>query len=454
MKTIPNIVFILVDNIGYGDLGSYGCTYHRTPNLDRGASEGMRFTSFYSTSGVCTPSRASLMTGCYPRRINMHVGGTGQSVLMPVDPKGLHPNEITLAKLLKERGYATACIGKWHLGDQTPFLPTRHGFDEFFGCPYSEDMAPYAWAPDRPPLPLMRNEEVIEAPMDRNTLTRRYTEEGIRFIKDHKEEAFFLYLAHAMPGSTSRPFAGQPFQGKSENGPYGDAVEELDWSYGEILRSLKELDLDENTLVIWASDNGAVGWVPPQGSNLPLKGWGYETSEGGQRIPCIARWPGTVPAAAVTDSVCSMMDIFPTAAALSGSALPGGRTIDGFDRSSLFKGDLDEGSPYDETGFFYYHMHQLQCVRSGPWKLYLQLQHKLRDLQEVDMKDCDPSHLRLYDVRNDISESRELSAENPEVVERLQELAETARADLGDWGRSGADQRPAGWVEDPKPRLK
>jgi arylsulfatase A-like enzyme len=394
------------------------------------------------------------MTGCYPRRINLHVGGTGQSVLMPVDPKGLHPNEVTIARLLKERGYATSCVGKWHLGDQIPFLPTRHGFDEFFGCPYSEDMAPYAWAPLRPPLPLMRNEEVIEAPMDRHTLTRRYTEEGIRFIREHKDEPFFLYLAHAMPGSTPRPFAGRPFQGKSANGPYGDAVEELDWSYGEILRCLEEMNLDEKTLVIWASDNGAVGWVPPQGSNLPLKGWGYETSEGGQRVPCIARWPGTVPAGVVTDSVCTMMDILPTAAGLSTATLPSDRSIDGFDRTSLLTGTLDENSPYDERGFFYYHMHQLQCVRSGPWKLYLPLQHKLRELQEVSMKDCDPSLLRLYDVRNDIGETRELSDEHPEIVNRLLGLAEAARADIGDWGRQGADQRPAGWVENPKPRLK
>lgn len=448
----PSIILTVIDNIGYGDVGCYGCTYHRTPNLDRMAAEGMRFTSFYSTSGVCTPSRASLMTGCYPRRVNMDAGGKGTAVLMPVDPKGLHPEEITIARLLKGQGYATACIGKWHLGDQPPFLPTRHGFDEFFGCPYSEDMVPNARCPDRPPLPLMRNESVVEAPADRDDLTRRYTEESIRFIREHRDGPFFLYLAHSMPGSTARPFASPGFQGRSANGPYGDAVEELDWSAGEIRKGLEELGIDNRTLVVWVSDNGAVHWEPPQGSNLPLKGWGYDTSEGAQRVPCIARWPSRIPGGLVTDRVTTGMDILPTVAELSGTHAPGDRIIDGHDVSSALFGEAGLDSPYDTSGFFYYHMQQLQAVRSGPWKLYLPLTHKIRDLSGK-VEGSDGSYLKLYDVRHDVGETNEVSAQHAEVVERLLTLAENAREDLGDWDRRGAHQRPAGWVEDPRPQL-
>jgi arylsulfatase A-like enzyme len=343
---------MLMDNLGYGDVQCYGNRCHRTPHIDRLAREGLRFTDYYSTSGVCTPSRASLMTGCYPRRVNLHVGGRGHAVLMPVDPKGLHPGEITLARLLRGKGYATACVGKWHLGDQPPFLPTRHGFDRFFGCPYSEDMVPTSWAPDRPPLPLMRNETVIEAPMDRSTLTRRYTEESIDFVRENRDRPFLLYLAHAMPGSTDRPFSSLPYQGKSANGPYGDAVEELDWSCGEIMRALRELNLDERTLIVWTSDNGAVRWNPPQGSNAPLKGWGYDTSEGGQRVPCIARWPGRIPAGVESGEVVTMMDWFPTLAALTGAEPPRDRTTDGHDIRPILFRQSGAASAYDEAGFF------------------------------------------------------------------------------------------------------
>jgi arylsulfatase A-like enzyme len=371
---------------------------------------------------------------------------------MPVDPKGLHPDEITLARLLKNRGYATACIGKWHLGDQPPFLPTRHGFDHFFGCPYSEDMVPTDWAPERPPLPLMRDETVVEAPADRETLTRRYTEEAVRFITDNRDRPFFLYLAHAMPGSTDRPFASPPFRGRSANGPYGDAVEELDWSCGRILETLQSLGLDENTFQLWTSDNGAVGWDPPQGSNAPLRGWGYDTSEGAQRVPCIARWPGRVPPGSLTDEVLTTMDILPTIAALAGATAPADRTIDGHDVRPILFGQRAAKSPYDEPGFFYYHIHQLQAVRSGPWKLYLPLQNKARTLRP-DYTKGDEVEMRLYDVRNDPSETTELSARQPDVCTRLLALAENARRDLGDWDREGADQRPAGWVQNPTPRL-
>jgi arylsulfatase A len=444
----PNIIIMLVDNAGYGDMGCYGSQCHRTPHIDQLSREGMRFTSFYSTSGVCTPSRASLMTGCYPRRVNLHVGGLGQAVLFPGDPKGLHPNEITLAQILKNSGYATACVGKWHLGDQRAFFPTRHGFDEFFGCPYSEDMVPSASRPHLPPLPIMRNETVYEVPGDRDTLTKRYTEFSVDFIRAQKDRPFLLYLAHAMPGSTDRPFASAAFRGRSANGPYGDAIEELDWSCGEIMATLRELEIDEQTVVLWTSDNGAVKWDPPQGSNAPLRGWGYDTSEGGQRMPCIVRWPGHVPRGTVEDRVTTMMDILPTATSICGGDLPSDRIIDGHDMIDMWFGQTDGESPYDKTGFFYYYMHQLQAVRSGKWKLYLPLERKLDNLTG-NLELCSSSEAFLSNVREDPSENTDFSADYPDVVDRLMELAELAREDLGDSARPGAHQRKAGWIEHP-----
>jgi len=448
----PNIIVLNIDNLGYGDLGCYGSTRHRTPHIDLLAREGIRLTSFYSTSGVCTPSRASLMTGCYPRRINMHVGGKWGGVLFPADPKGLHPDEKTIASLLREQDYATACVGKWHLGDQAPFLPTRHGFDRFFGCPYSEDMVPSEAQPDWPPLPLMRNEAVIEAAPDRSTLTKRYTGESIRFIRENSSRPFFLYLAHAMPGSTNRPFPGRLFQGRSANGPYGDCVEELDWSAGEIVKVLEALGIGEKTFLVVTSDNGAVKWNPPQGSNAPLRGWGYDTSEGAHRVPCIVRWPGNIPAGIVRDDVTTMMDILPTVAHLAGTKPPEDRVIDGYDILPILRDDPDAASPYDEPGFYYYYAEQLQAVRSGPWKLYLPLEKKLVAMDgRPESVVCADGE--LYHLSDDIGETRNLAAERPDVVRRLLKLAECAREDLGDLNRPGANQRPAGRVENPKPLL-
>jgi arylsulfatase A len=302
-RDVPNFVVILVDNLGYGDLGCYGSKLHRTPNLDRMAAEGLRLTSYYSASGVCTPSRAALMTGCYPRRVSMHVSGGNTPVLRAMDTKGLHPNEITIARLLKGCGYATRCIGKWHLGDQPPFLPTRHGFDHYLGIPYSDDMTPSKAHPDWPPLPLMRDERVIEAPVDRDYLTKRYTEEAVRFLTENKSHPFFLYLPLAMPGSTARPFASPAFQGRSKNGPYGDSVEEIDWSAGELLAALKRLGLYEKTLVVWTSDNGAVRRSPPQGSNLPLSGWATTRRKARCEFPALSGGlAGFPPAASRTTS--------------------------------------------------------------------------------------------------------------------------------------------------------
>jgi arylsulfatase A-like enzyme len=445
----PNIVFVLCDNLGNGDVGCFnpGCK-NRTPHLDRMAAEGMRLTSYYSASGVCTPSRAALMTGCYPRRVNMHVSDKNGLVLQPVAAKGLNPNETTIAEVLKGAGYATMIIGKWHLGDQPEFLPTRQGFDRFFGLPYSDDMTrdkkPDLW----PELPLMRDEKVIEAPADRDSLTKRMTEEAIGFIEAHQAKPFFLYLPQAMPGSTTDPFASPAFKDKSANGHWGDSIEELDWSMGQILSALKRLGLDEKTLVIWTSDNGAPQRNPPQGSNAPYKGWGYNTSEGAMRMPCIARWPGKVPPKSECKELCTMMDILPTAAALAGAALPN-QKIDGHDIRPLLFGEPGAASPTDAGGFFYYHMRQLQAVRSGPWKLYLPLSAKLAGgVKRV------AAPLELYQVVEDVGETNEVSAKHPEIVERLLRLAEQARADLGDENHDGSGQRPAGEVKDPTPRLK
>lgn len=440
----PNFVLILCDNLGYGDIGPFGSRRNPTPHLDRMASEGMRLTSFYSTSGVCTPSRASLMTGCYPRRVGLHETTPDGAVLRPVSPNGLHPDEITIAEVLQKRGYATACIGKWHLGDQPAFLPTRQGFDEYFGIPYSDDMTA---RPGRswPPLPLMRGERVVEAPVERTTLTRRYTEEAIRFIKKNRERPFFLYLPHAMPGSTRESFASEEFRGRSGNGTYGDAVMELDWSTGEILQTLKELKLERRTLVVWTSDNGAVN--RRHSSNRPLAGWGYTTAEGGMRVPCIAWWPGRVPAGATCDEPATMMDLLPTFARLAGTHPPEDRIIDGKDIRPLILGEPEAKSPHE--AFYYYHKGQLQAVRSGCWKLYLPLEDKQANLRGKTAR----SEARLYDLKTDIGETKNIAGEHPDTVGRLQKLAQTARADLGDEGRPGKNQRPPGRVESPKPLM-
>lgn len=445
----PNFIVILCDNLGYGDLGCFGSDRHRTPRIDALAESGRRFTNFYVTSGVCTPSRASLMTGCYPRRVNLHISDRGRSVLQPVAAKGLHPDEVTLAEVLGGEGYATALIGKWHLGDQPAFLPTRQGFDEYFGIPYSDDMTEREGQP-WPPLPLLRDETVIEAPADRNTLTRRYTDEAIRFIESHRDGPFFLCLAHAMPGSTQAPFASDDFRGRSPHGPYADAVEELDWSTGAIVDALARLGLDERTLIVWTSDNGAPRRDPPQGSNLPLGGWGYTTSEGGMRVPCIVRWSGHVPPGSTCDALATTMDLLPTFARLAGASLPSDRTIDGHDLRPLLAAEAGPSSAYE--AFFYYHLAQLQAVRSDRWKLWLPRTDWDAEATAVDLRD--DSHVALYDVVADPGETRDVAREHPAVVDRLLRLAQRAREDLGDGQHPGADQRPAGWVDSPRPLVR
>ncbi len=444
----PNVVLIVCDNLGNGDVGCFGSALHRTPHVDRLAAEGTKFTSFYVASGVCTPSRAAFLTGCYPRRLNLHESATGGAVLQPLASRGLHPDETTIAEVLRNAGYATACIGKWHLGDQPDFLPTRQGFDEFFGIPYSDDMTkdkrPDLW----PELPLLRGDDVIEAPVDRDYLVRRCTAEAVRYIEAHPTRPFFLYVPHTMPGSTARPFSSPAFRGRSRNGDYGDSVEELDWSTGEILAALQRQGLAAKTLVIWTSDNGAVQRNPPQGSNAPYRGWGYDTSEGAMRVPCVMRWPGVIPAGRVQDEVCSSLDLLPTLARLAGALLPA-RTIDGHDIHPLLSGEPRAQSPWDDEGFCFYRMGQLQAVRAGPWKLYLELSEKLIN----NAARTAPSHQQLYDVRHDLTEAHEVSGRHPEVVRRLLAMAARARAELGDGRQQGRGQRPAGSVDKATPRV-
>jgi arylsulfatase A-like enzyme len=448
---LPNLVFILCDNLGNGDIACfYPQAKHRTPYLDQLASEGCRLTSYYSASGVCSPSRAAFMTACYPRRIDMHLSYEGQAVLKPVDKRGLHTDEQTIAELLKAKGYATACFGKWHLGDQPEFLPDKHGFDHFLGIPYSEDMLP-GIDPNRPwpPLPLIRGSRVVEAPVDAQFLTERLTAEAVQFIRDHRHQPFFLFFPETGPGSRRESYPGPGFRGRSANGLYGDAIEELDWSAGEILEVLDELQLREETIVVWTSDNGAVRRTPQQGSNAPYQGFGYSTTEGGMRMPCIVRWPGRIPAGVVSDEICTMMDWLPTMAGLTGQALPD-RAIDGHDLLPILTMPATAHSAYDDVGFFYYQTSQLQAVRAGPWKLYLPLAAKL-----AAGKNPKPlaQGLALYDVRTDVGEQFEVSQQHAAVVDRLLGLADGARRTLGDMEQRGSQQREGGWVAHPVPAV-
>ncbi len=347
-RELPNFIIILCDDLGYGDIGCYGSKKHRTPHVDKMAAEGMRFTDFHVAASLCTPSRAALLTGCYPRRVNMHMDAEGQGVIFPVSKSGLNTSEITIPKLLKQKNYATACIGKWHLGDQPEFLPTQNGFDYYFGIPYSNDMgggpeAAYKKFSHFPILPLMRNEKVIEAPAVQDTLTKRYTEESIKFIKANKNKPFFLYLPHSMPHF---PQAASPaFKGKSANGIYGDAVEEIDWSTGQIFDILKDLGIDKKTMVIWTSDNGAD--YSFGGSSSPLSGLKASAMEGGFRVPCIMRWSERIPAGAVCDELVTTMDFLPTIAKLAGLEKPADRIIDGEDVWPLLAGQKDAKSPHE-----------------------------------------------------------------------------------------------------------
>lgn len=441
----PNVIIVLIDDFGYGDLGCYGSTKHRTPHIDQMAREGIRLTDFYVGSSVSTPSRAALLTGCYPRRVSMHVNAdpkplmsVGRQVLFPASHKGLNPSEVTIAELLKGQGYATACIGKWHLGDQLPFLPTRQGFDYYYGIPYSNDM-------DRPycPLPLMEQEEVIVAPVNQDSLTIRYTNKTVEFIKAHKDTPFFIYLCHNM---THDPLAASPaFKGKSKNGLYGDATEELDWSMGVLFETLKQCGLDENTLVIFTSDNGAQEQFG--GTNRPLRGEKGTTYEGGFRVPCIMRWPARIPANQENDELVTSMDLLPTLASYCGYEVPKDRIIDGHDVTDILEGQ-SIASPTEV--FYYYQKQQLQAVRWRNWKYHLPLQERIKG---PHLPDTEVGEARLYDLDSDLSETENVIDRHPEVVRQMNKLIEEVRSDMGDWGYEGRNQRPAGVIDEPFPRV-
>ena len=362
----PNFIIIFTDDQGFEDIGCFGSPKIKTPHLDKLAAEGRKFTSFYSANSVCSPSRASLLTGCYPVRVSI------PGVLFPRHEIGLNPDEITIADLLKSKGYATSCIGKWHIGHKPKFLPTRQGFDSYYGIPYSNDMTIDPEAnlaadiklregftlerirsekPKKDFVPLMRNEEVIEYPCDQTTLTQRYTEEAVKFIEENKNKPFFLYLPHTMPHIPL--FASEKFKGKSERGLYGDTIEEIDWSVGEIMKALRDNNLDENTLVIYTSDNGPWKLKGGRGGSAhPLRGFKFQTYEGGMRVPCIMYWKGKVPAGSSCDEIAATIDLLPTIAGLSGAELPNDRAIDGKDIWPLIAGKKGAQTPH-EIYFFY-----------------------------------------------------------------------------------------------------
>lgn len=414
----PNFIIIFTDDQGYQDVGCLGSPLIKTPNLDKMADEGMRFTDFYSASAVCTPSRAALLTGCYPPRIGM------TRVLFPDDTIGLNPAETNIANMLKTRGYETACIGKWHLGSAKEFMPTNQGFDYYYGIPYSNDMglrkAKNGKGP-RPELPLMRNDEIIEAPVNQPTLTKRYTQEAIKFISASKDKPFLLYLPHTMPHTPLH--ASQDFKGKSERGLYGDVIEEIDWSTGEILKAVKKLGIDENTLVIFTSDNGP--WLikgDQGGSALPLRGGKMEVFEGGLREPCIMRWPKKIPAGSVCKELCSTIDVLPTLAQLCGEKLNPANPIDGKDISDLMMGKKSAKSPHEYYYFYKRKTDELQAIRWGKWKLhtaYSRFNLIPGGKNGKLLKKYYRGSVELFDLQKDIAESNNVAKDHPEIVKRL-----------------------------------
>lgn len=437
----PNFVVIFTDDQGYNDLGCFGAPLIKTPRIDRMAAEGRRFTDFYSSAPVCTPSRASLMTGCYAQRVSMAAMPRDDDsrpgldyVLFPRSRSGIHENEITIAQLLKGQGYATGCVGKWHLGHLPPFLPTRHGFDTYFGIPYSNDMVP---------SPLMRNEETIEEPANQDTLVERYTEEAVRFIREHREGPFFLYVAHNMPHVPLH--ASERFRGKSAGGLYGDVIESIDWSVGQMLDALAENGLDDDTMVIYTSDNGP--WLThgeEGGLAYPLRAGKGSTYDGGMRVPCVTRWPGKIPAGTACSEVATTMDLLPTFAKLAGTQAPTDRIIDGKDIYPLLSGVEGAQSPHE--AFYYYWGPDLHAVRSGPWKYRVPttvandyVYHKL-ETPDAPLPEA------LYNLKTDPGEQKSVLNDHPDVAARMRDLLERARQDLGDGltGRTGANVRPIG----------
>jgi arylsulfatase A len=469
----PNFIVINIDDMGYADIGPFGSKLNRTPHLDRMAAKGRKLTCFYAAP-VCSPSRTALMTGCYPKRA-LPIPG----VLFPAGAVGVNPEEFTVAELLKEAGYATACIGKWHLGDQPPFLPTRQGFDYYLGLPYSNDMGtaeegsksslgepiPKAKAGasaaalkaaqggdetglkgmSQPPLPLLENEKVVARVKqdEQQGIVERYTTAAVKFIRTNKDKPFFLYLPHSAVHFPIYP--GKKWAGKSPNGIYSDWVEEVDWSVGQVLDTLRELKLDGKTLVLFTSDNGGTA----RAVNAPLRGHKGSTWEGGMRVPTLAWWPGRIPAGTSTDAITGMMDVLPTFVKLAGGKLPAGRKLDGGDIWPLLAGQPSAKSPHET--FYYYRGLKLEAVRSGPWKLHLGVAAPAKAKAKAKAKAL-PQGPQLYNLDTDIGESNNVAAANEEIVKKLRALADVMKDDLGLDG-IGPGCRPLGRVADPKPLI-
>ena len=391
----PNIVVVFIDDMGYGDVAPFGSTTNSTPNLDKMAKEGMKLTSFYVASPVCTPSRASLMTGSYPQRVGLN-RGSGHIVLFPGDVHGLHPDEITMAELLKEKNYATGGFGKWHLGDQPGFLPLDQGFDTYFGIPYSNDM----WVGNKnwyfPDLPVMEGNEIkylVKDMEEQSKLCKSFTEEAIKFIKENKERPFFCYVPHAFVHGPR--MASSEFMANAKTVEEGQ-VEEIDWSVGQILKTLKDLKLDKNTLVIFTSDNGPA----PGLSAGPLRGGKGSVYEGGHRVPTIAWWPGRIPAGSECDELASTLDLLPTFAGLAEIELPKDRIIDGKNIWHLLSGEPGAKTPHDR--FFYQQDGNLAAVRSGDWKLL--------------------TNGELYNLKQDLAESKNVADKNLKIIMKLRKM--------------------------------
>ena len=414
----PNVIIVFADDLGYGDLGCFGHPTIRTPELDRMAREGVKLTQFYSAAPVCTPSRAALMTGRLPARSGMC--SNKRRVLFPNSKGGIPADEITIAEALKLKGYVTGCIGKWHLGHLPPYLPTSNGFDSYFGIPYSNDMdrvadAPKGRAAFLEPLvkywnvPLMRDEEIVERPADQRTITRRYTEEAVDFIKHNRKQPFFLYLPHSLPHVPL--FRSTKFEGRSARGLYGDVIEEIDWSVGQILSTLRQLKLDDNTIVFFTSDNGP--WLifnEHGGSAGLLRDGKGSTWEGGMREPTLAWWPGTIPGGRVATDVCSTMDIYATVHHLAGIPMPTDRVTDSHDLLPVLTAT---GSSTREM-LFYYRGYRLMAVRKGPWKMHLLTQNAYGQPEPV-------KHERplLFQLDHDPSEKHDLGEKHPELISQL-----------------------------------
>ena len=447
----PNVVLIFTDDQGYQDVGVFGSPNIETPNLDQMAAEGVQLTSYYSAQAVCSASRAGILTGCYPNRIGIH------NALGPGNTHGINSSETTMAEMLKAKGYATAIFGKWHLGHYPEFMPNRHGFDEYFGIPYSNDMWPYH--PQQgpifnfPDLPLYENETIIDTLTEQSQLTTQITDRSVDFINRNKDNPFFLYVPHPQPHVPL--FVSDKFKGKSKRGLYGDVIMEIDWSVGQILDALKKNGLEENTIVIYTSDNGPwLAYGNHAGSALPFREGKGTAWEGGQREPFIIKYPAKLNAGKVIDAPVMAIDMLPTIAALTDSKLPE-LTIDGKDVWNVISGETNE-SP-QKAYFFYYRVNELFGVRYGKWKMYFPHRYRTMEGQEPG-KDGQPGQYRmvdleeieLYDVVNDISETKNVADDNPEIVEEIKMLANEMRSRLGDslLELEGAETRMAGQLNE------